>query len=627
MAEREVKIRFSGDAKALKGVGNDVRTLFGNMTDDINDARGAGAKMGDALKQAAEKARTEMEQLDETVMVMADSLGPEMTAALGRSEKDIADYIAEWKRLGLTYDDIRAESDSLAAGLKELDGATRRSTDEVGAGLAKVGHEADQSRSVLANMVGNSAQDLGELAGVAGSAGVMLGQLAEYAADGNISIGGLAKTVGPMAAVGVAVAALSSVMAENAKQQQFLKDQTAAFSDALKSARTENKTTTQSIVDAWAQGGKIEAQISNATATLVEFGKATDDMGKIHDLRYPTAQKRVVDFAVEIDKLGMSAEDMARLAQQPIEKIQEWGAEMVRSGKDAGQVNLVMQGAAALHVRLAEAATTDAVNHRVFGDAIDDVAGSMDKARGPFSRLIKQTSDWVKEQQDAEQATRDANDALLAKIDTDFAAYDAQQNLIQAGQDLAEVKDDEATAVDEVDQAQKSYVKTAIEQAAAVANMAEQQAIANGQVMTAKEKQDKMITSLQMTAATLDPKSPVRKMLDEYIAALLRIPPDVTTAVKIIGKVSNTGKQGAGVTVTGTAAAGTDYARPGTYLVGEQGPELVRMQGGEQILPTGQTMAALGGGGDGTIVIVLQLGDTELQRITVRQRELAGGTR
>jgi phage-related tail protein len=77
----------------------------------------------------------------------------------------------------------------------------------------------------------------------------------------------------------------------------------------------------------------------------------------------------------------------------------------------------------------------------------------------------------------------------------------------------------------------------------------------------------------------------------------------------------------------GTAAAGTDRARRGTYLVGENGPELVSMRGGERVLPTSQTMALMGSGGGGSVVIQLQLNDRTLQELVVRQDQLKRGTR
>lgn len=44
-------------------------------------------------------------------------------------------------------------------------------------------------------------------------------------------------------------------------------------------------------------------------------------------------------------------------------------------------------------------------------------------------------------------------------------------------------------------------------------------------------------------------------------------------------------------------ASGTNNAKPGLALVGEQGPELMVMKGGEQVIPAGQTAAMLSGGG------------------------------
>ncbi len=75
--------------------------------------------------------------------------------------------------------------------------------------IDKVRDSGDQSGSVLANMVGNSVQEVGELGGVAGPAGMALGQLAEYATEGNISLAGLATVAGPMACVSAAVLGVS----------------------------------------------------------------------------------------------------------------------------------------------------------------------------------------------------------------------------------------------------------------------------------------------------------------------------------------------------------------------------------------------------------------------------------
>lgn len=48
-------------------------------------------------------------------------------------------------------------------------------------------------------------------------------------------------------------------------------------------------------------------------------------------------------------------------------------------------------------------------------------------------------------------------------------------------------------------------------------------------------------------------------------------------------------------------ASGTNSARAGITLVGEQGPELVMMRGGEKVVPAGQTAAMMSGGGAATV--------------------------
>ena len=54
-----------------------------------------------------------------------------------------------------------------------------------------------------------------------------------------------------------------------------------------------------------------------------------------------------------------------------------------------------------------------------------------------------------------------------------------------------------------------------------------------------------------------------------------------------------------GATVEGENAIGTDYAARGLHLVGEEGPELVMMHGGEKVLTAHETVNALSGAGSG----------------------------
>jgi len=117
--------------------------------------------------------------------------------------------------------------------LDEVGDSARR----VGGDLDTVRDHGDQSRSVLANLAGNSAQDLGELGGVVGTLGVGVGQLAEYAVDGNISLQNLGKVAGPLAgltAFTVGVQAVTGALADFRAKQDAWREQQEKFNEALR---------------------------------------------------------------------------------------------------------------------------------------------------------------------------------------------------------------------------------------------------------------------------------------------------------------------------------------------------------------------------------------------------------
>jgi hypothetical protein len=77
--------------------------------------------------------------------------------------------------------------------------------------------------------------------------------------------------------------------------------------------------------------------------------------------------------------------------------------------------------------------------------------------------------------------------------------------------------------------------------------------------------------------------------IQRYIDKLKSIPGAITTSVGVkYGPSSKAGSK---------YASGTSSAKRGVALVGEQGPELLWMDGGEAVTPNGPTMRALNGGG------------------------------
>ena len=196
----------------------------------------------------------------------------------------------------------------------------------------------------------------------------------------------------------------------------------------------------------------------------------------------------------------------------------------------------------------------------------------------------------------AEQALSDYHDTMRASVDASFAVFDAQNDLTQALQDASSATDDSKTAVDEVAIAQSSAAESAFRLADAQVAQADAAAKAAGKTLTAAEKNDILVGSLQATADQLAPGSPLRVQLEMYIAALKRVPPSVTTAMSIVG---GTNTRAGLVGQSGGARASGGQVREGAaYTIGEQGAEVFVPNTNGVVVPHG---AAIAGGRSGGV--------------------------
>lgn len=228
-AQRTMTIRFVGDMK-------DMRRGVKDLVSQLDDTESAGKRVATAMRQLAGDAERDFADARDAADRLARALGDETVAEIEAAGRSVDGYIQDLRRMGLSYDDVRADVDELADSIRKVE-TTRSSIDtlraplkDVDTDLQTVRDSADQSRSVLANMVGNSVQDLGALGGVAGTAGMAIGQMAEYAADGNLKLAGFAKVIGPMALIAAGVAGVSWVLG---KLREDTEKATAAFEGML----------------------------------------------------------------------------------------------------------------------------------------------------------------------------------------------------------------------------------------------------------------------------------------------------------------------------------------------------------------------------------------------------------
>lgn len=400
MADREVRIRFTGDSKVLKGSAGEVRQVFQKLIEDEDDARGAGEKLAAAQKIVAEKMRAEMKGVSEAADVLADSLGPEMVAAIEASGRSVEDEVVKFQNLGLTLTDIVRDSDLLAQGMKDLDDAARMSTGSIGDGFKKVAVEADKSRSVMANFVGNAAQEIPGLSGAFGPLNMAIGQFAEYAAEGDINLKGMAATAGPMLGVGAAVWYINNQLDLMRKKEAFRSDRVKAYEDVIRKAGSAAKNMTDHLVEL----GKVETQ------TTMNAGNPFADSTR--------------DITDELLRAGLTVEDYSRLVVGGQEKIKAWTQTMRDGGADMALIGDVTMALLQDTKDYDEALGNVARSQKFFGTGIETLGEKAERAAGKHRTLAEQIErvgrGWeeLNKKLSNEQGYLDGLDALDGLTDT-----------------------------------------------------------------------------------------------------------------------------------------------------------------------------------------------------------------
>jgi hypothetical protein len=254
----------------------------------------------------------------------------------------IEDVVVGLRNIGLTFDQIEGKAREFAGELQRAEGVRLDALDSgltrVGGSLEHVRSESDQSRSVLANLAGNAAQDLGQLGGVVGSLGVGIGQLAEYAVDGNIRLSNLARVAGPMAALSVATLAVTNAMQNLAATKAFDAQQVKDFTKAM----DDLGNTSAALRDSF--DGVFEARVDDNSflGQLLHKEKTenlADDLGAVgvslHDLdsviRSGASTRADFDLLpgiVDLDKVlqaaGLSVDDYKAIMDGVFEATKNW---------------------------------------------------------------------------------------------------------------------------------------------------------------------------------------------------------------------------------------------------------------------------------------------------------------
>lgn len=318
---------FNEEGRGLDGIINRLELTETSVKD-----------VASAVSAMADEIHADMQRSQSTADLFADKLGPEFMAKTQDGEKAIEGLIAKLRGLGFTYDQIEADSDALVAAIRKvddikLDGAQTGAHKTAGE-VDKLSDSARGANSALANMIGNSAQDLGALSGVAGSAGVALGQMAEYASDaavGGEALGSALKSMalvaGPIAALTLGVQAISWWLNRGKESQKELEDATKGVVEALRQANEQGKglaegldesakTVTEKLLEGL--GGKSQSVVASLKSMRVEYADIVkafrDGDGPLVDAltRYDELDVRLKNQNVALPAYNGLLEEQAR---------------------------------------------------------------------------------------------------------------------------------------------------------------------------------------------------------------------------------------------------------------------------------------------------------------------------
>lgn len=379
---RTLTIKFVGDSKSTTRAIKDI-------VSGLDDTESAGKRVSTAMKQLSDDAERDLLDAKDAADKLAQALGPETVSKMEAAGRSVDGYIEDLRRMGLSFDDVRTDVDELADAIRKVE-TTKSSIDslkaplnDVDTGLRDVRSSSDQSGSVLANMVGNSVQDLGALGGVAGTAGMALGQLAEYATEGNISLSGLAKVAGPMVGVGVAVMGVSWAIGKLKENSEKAREAGEGMLEVQEQLRDGN------FEDA---ASKLQQEWGGTIRVLTDMGFTTQQV-----IGHLTGQ---ADITADLEAKVRAHRDT--LADNLVEQ-QRYDAEIIKLRDNLG---LATTAFAEQGVALQDTTTQTNAIESALGVLIDTAGDTS----GAIADVDRSAQDFTEEMIRAKDATKDLDD-------------------------------------------------------------------------------------------------------------------------------------------------------------------------------------------------------------------------
>lgn len=448
----------AGDAVGtLKTFSGAVKAAMRDVENELEDGATAGETLARALDQIGSRSREEF--------ASAAIAAEEMGAALKRagSSLDVADVLPQLQRLGLSFDEITQDADKLAVSLKQLDDVKAtglKDLDSTAPGLAtkldEVNKSADSSKNALANMVGNSVQDV---TGLGGALGVALGQLAEFGADaklageGTASIAkGLAGVAGPMALLYVATQALGNVMSRFGDSQKRTTESVQRWEDALEGSDDA----TEAYADSLRDLGKVtldvtraQSGLENTVAELDSHWYSTGIGVSLLTKLLGASDEETKDLTASLNQAGVTVDRWADLAAGGADELERFAGFLAKTNLSADEQEDILTGLSQAQADHAKATANDTVANEFFGESSEEKSERLEEEKRALDEARKAEEEATRAAKEHRIAIADANVELLEATSM-FAEMGRRGDAISAIFDLGNAPLDAASATRDI---------------------------------------------------------------------------------------------------------------------------------------------------------------------------------
>lgn len=416
--------------------------------------------------------------------------------------------------------------------------------------------------------------------------------------------------------------------AEAQAQQEYLNDLRQELVDATKEQyKNETSLTAAKIKEQNASKKQEETYQRLLAAVGMTDEKFKETYGTVNQMPWEKMSQEIQDicadyyeYEAQIEEAANDQQVLSRAIEEGAVKVaaaeqvmQEYTDSLHQAGDDAGNmtdeqiaVNNAVEdmngviGAAENELALLAEAYSEAYDaaeksirgqYQIWDEAEKTVAVSAGTIN---DRLAEQTKHWQEYNENlANLRNRTGDIEGLSEVIASFA--DGSQDSINAIAGMASASDEDLSAmVSNYQDLQKAQDETATNIAALATNVdQETQNIANSV--------EQMVSDMNLQG---EAEAAARATIQGYISTAAGMLDDVNHAFAQVRGAALSGLGSGGGFSAGKGeggyAAGTDYATPGLHLVGEKGPELMVMKGGEKVIPNDETSkllknAAIGG--------------------------------